>query len=89
MRASIAAANDVVGTEGTDTCGAGSNSHPALMHSGIFDFRPAMIIRALGLTKPRGWSYRQSANYGHFGRSVFPWEKTNRVEALRDAAGLK
>jgi len=60
-----------------------------LMHSGIFDFRPAMIIRDLGLTKPRGWSYRQSSNYGHFGRSIFPWEKINRVEALREAAGLK
>ena len=60
-----------------------------LEHSGIFDFRPAMLIRDLGLTKPQGWSYRQTANYGHFGRNLFPWEKTNRVEALREAAGLK
>ncbi len=60
-----------------------------LLHSNIFDFRPAMLIRDLGLMKPVGWSYRQSSNYGHFGRSVFPWEKTNRVAALREAAGLK
>jgi S-adenosylmethionine synthetase len=60
-----------------------------LMHSGIFDFRPAMLIQDLGLTRPKGWSYRLSSNYGHFGRGVFPWEKTNRVEALREAAGLK
>ena len=60
-----------------------------LLHSDIFDFRPAMLIKDLGLTKPSGWSYRQSSNYGHFGRSIFPWEKTNRVAALREAAGLK
>ncbi|MEI6212279.1 MAG: methionine adenosyltransferase [bacterium] len=60
-----------------------------LLHSEIFDFRPAMLIRDLGLTKPVGWSYRMSSNYGHFGRNIFPWEKTNRVEALREAAGLK
>ena len=60
-----------------------------LLHGEIFDFRPAMLIRDLNLTKPSGWSYRQSSNYGHFGRSIFPWEKTNRVAALREAAGLK
>ncbi|MEW6335039.1 MAG: methionine adenosyltransferase [Thermodesulfobacteriota bacterium] len=55
----------------------------------IFDFRPAMMIKELGLTEPKGWSYRKSCNYGHFGREGFPWEKTDRVEALREAAGLK
>jgi S-adenosylmethionine synthetase len=59
-----------------------------LMHSGIFDFRPAMLIKDLALTTPKGWSFRLSSNYGHFGRSAFPWEKTNRVEALREAAGI-
>jgi S-adenosylmethionine synthetase len=54
----------------------------------IFDFRPAMMIKDLGLTTPKGWSYRKSCNYGHFGRKGFPWEKTDRVDALRDAAGL-
>ena len=55
----------------------------------IFDFRPAMMIKDLGLTAPKGWSYRKSCNYGHFGRKGFPWEKTDRVKALREAAGLK
>ena len=55
----------------------------------MIDRRPAMIIHDLGLTKPRGWSYRASSNYGHFGRRIFPWEQTNRVDALRSAAGLK
>ena len=55
----------------------------------IFDFRPAMMIKDLGLTTPKGWSYRKSCNYGHFGREGFPWEKTDRVDALRKTAGLK
>ena len=59
-----------------------------LMEDKIFDFRPAMMIKDLGLTTPQGWSYRKSCNYGHFGRDGFPWEKTDRVEALRHAAGL-
>ena len=60
-----------------------------LMANEIFDFRPGMLIKDLGLTKPKGWSYRTTSNYGHFGREGFPWEKTNRVAALRSAAGLK
>lgn len=52
---------------------------------GVFDFRPGMIIRNLGLLEPRGWSYRDTCNYGHFGRPVFPWEKTDKAEALRAA----
>ena len=53
----------------------------------LFDFRPAAIIRDLGLMRPQGWSYQQTASYGHFGRSAFPWEKTDKVEALRKAVG--
>ena len=60
-----------------------------LLANEIFDFRPGMLIKELGLTTPKGWSYRKTANYGHFGREGFPWEKTNRVAALRAAAGLK
>ena len=33
--------------------------------------------------------YRQTAAYGHFGREQFPWEKVDRAEELRTAAGLK
>ncbi len=60
-----------------------------LMANEIFDFRPGMLIKDLGLTRPKGWSYRKTSNYGHFGRDGFPWEKTDRVAALRSAAGLK
>ena len=48
----------------------------------VFDFRPYALIEDLGLLKPKGWCYRDTAAYGHFGRSVFPWEKTNRVKEL-------
>ncbi len=59
----------------------------AIVSSGkIFNFRPAAIIKELGLLTPRGWSYRDTAAYGHFGRPQFPWEKTNKIEALKAAA---
>jgi len=52
----------------------------------VFDLRPAAIIRDLDLLRP---IYTQTAAYGHFGRDLpdFTWERTNRVEALRAAAG--
>ncbi len=52
-----------------------------------FDLRPGAIIRDLNLRRP---IYRQTAAYGHFGRDdvQFPWEETNKAEALRKAAGL-
>lgn len=40
-----------------------------------FDLRPGIIVKQLGLHKPSGWSYEQTAVYGHFGREEFPWEK--------------
>ncbi|NLL83500.1 MAG: methionine adenosyltransferase [Lentisphaerae bacterium] len=54
----------------------------------IFDFRPAALINDLGLLTPKKWNYRQTAIYGHFGRNQFPWEKTDRTAALREACGL-
>ena len=53
----------------------------------VFDLRPAAIIRDLDLLRP---IYAQTAAYGHFGRSLpdFTWERTDRVDALRKAAGL-
>ncbi|MBO5763135.1 MAG: methionine adenosyltransferase domain-containing protein, partial [Lentisphaeria bacterium] len=52
----------------------------------VFSLRPADIVRNLGLKQPgNGWCYRDAAAYGHFGRAQFPWEKTDRVDALRDA----
>ena len=52
-----------------------------------FDLRPGAIIRDLGLRKP---IYRKTAAYGHFGRDdiEFPWERTDKAEALKKAAGL-
>ncbi len=51
----------------------------------VFDLRPAAIIRDLDLRKP---IYRKTAENGHFGNPAFPWEKTNRTAALRDALGI-
>ena len=49
----------------------------------VFDFRPYALIEDLGLLKPRGWSYEDTAAYGHFGRATFPWERLDRVEKLK------
>ena len=51
----------------------------------IFDFRPGKLIAALGLLSPEGWSYRDTSNGGHFGRSLFPWEATDKAAALAAA----
>ncbi|AEQ06676.1 methionine adenosyltransferase [Corynebacterium pseudotuberculosis] len=53
----------------------------------VFDLRPAAIIRDLDLLRP---IYADTAAYGHFGRDDLdlPWEKTDRVEALRSAVGF-
>lgn len=51
-----------------------------------FDLRPYGLIKMLDLIQP---IYQQTATYGHFGRDIFPWEKTDKAEQLRDAANLK
>ncbi|OWA09004.1 methionine adenosyltransferase [Streptomyces sp. CS113] len=53
----------------------------------VFDLRPAALVRDLDLLRPR---YARTAAYGHFGRELpeFTWERTDRVDALRSAAGL-
>lgn len=53
-----------------------------------FEMRPAAIISQLNLKRP---IYRKTAAYGHFGREderEFTWERTDRAESLRKAAGL-
>ncbi|MFH1907511.1 MAG: methionine adenosyltransferase [Chloroflexota bacterium] len=52
-----------------------------------FDLRPGAIIRDLNLRRP---IYKQTAAYGHFGRDDLdlPWEKTDKAEVLRKAAGV-
>lgn len=51
----------------------------------FFDLRPYGLIQMLDLIQP---IYQQTASYGHFGRDIFPWEKTDKTTLLRDAAGL-
>ncbi|MDG6312492.1 methionine adenosyltransferase [Glaesserella parasuis] len=47
-----------------------------------FDLRPYGLIKMLDLIRP---IYRETAAYGHFGREHFPWEKTDKAEALKSA----
>ncbi|MDN3378872.1 MULTISPECIES: methionine adenosyltransferase [unclassified Pseudoalteromonas] len=50
-----------------------------------FDLRPYGLIQMLDLERP---IYQPTAAYGHFGRDEFPWERTDKADALRAAAGL-
>ncbi len=53
----------------------------------VFDLRPAAILRDLDLRRP---IFKQTAAYGHFGRTgdSFTWERTDRADALKQALGL-
>lgn len=64
-----------------------SDDHIIGLINDHFDLRPGAIIRDLGLRKP---IYRKTAAYGHFGRDdiEFPWERTDKAEALKSAAGM-
>ena len=70
---------------GTSVCGDDKLSE---IVGKVFDLRPGMIIKNLNLRRP---IYRQTAAYGHFGRTVLdlPWEKTDKAEELRRLAGEK
>jgi S-adenosylmethionine synthetase len=54
---------------------------------GHFDLRPYGLVKMLNLIRP---IYKNTAAYGHFGREeeIFTWERTDKADALRDAAGL-
>ena len=52
----------------------------------VFDFRPKAIIDALDLQRP---IYEDTAAYGHFGKPGYSWEKTDKADELKKAAGLK
>ena len=71
-----------------ETFGTGkiSNQQLTLLVREFFDLRPYGLIQMLDLLHPM---YQETAAYGHFGRPQFPWEKTDKAEQLRDAAGLK
>ncbi len=49
----------------------------------VFSFKPAAIVKQLNLLRP---IYRETTNYGHFGKDGLPWEQTNKVKALQAAA---
>ena len=51
-----------------------------------FDLRPYGLQEMLNLLQPM---YKKTAAYGHFGREEFPWEATDKVELLKDFAGIK
>jgi S-adenosylmethionine synthetase len=72
-----------------DTFGTGKVSEDVLVDlvTENFDLRPAGIINMLDLRRP---IYKQTAAYGHFGRTdvELPWERTDKVEALRGRANL-
>lgn len=46
----------------------------------LFDLTPAGIVKTLDLKKP---IYQKTASYGHFGRDIFSWEKTDKAEAIK------
>lgn len=76
--------NITVNTQGTGVIG---DEKIAAIIGDTFDLRPKGIVQMLDLLKPR---YSKSAAYGHFGRAEpeFTWERTDKVEALKAAAGL-
>ncbi len=67
-----------------DTFGTGRASEEVLVGAveRVFDLRPAKLIEALALKRP---IYARTAAHGHFGRTGFSWEETNRADALRSA----
>lgn len=72
-----------------DTFGTGkiSNEKIRQLILEVFDLRPKAIIQQLDLLRP---IYQKTAAYGHFGREreEFTWERTDKAEALKDAAGI-
>lgn len=67
-----------------DTFGTGTEDEALITKAvtEVFDLSPAGIIETLDLCRP---IYQETASYGHFGRSKFPWEKTDKAAALRKA----
>jgi S-adenosylmethionine synthetase len=72
-----------------DTFGTGKIAHDRLVQivPEIFSFKPAEIIRHLRLLRP---IFKKTACYGHFGRNDpdFTWEYTDKMDELREKAGL-
>ncbi|MEN8694162.1 MAG: methionine adenosyltransferase [Akkermansiaceae bacterium] len=68
-----------------DSFGTGDDAQILAAVLKVFSFKPADIVKQLGLLKP---IYSDSTNYGHFGKedANLPWEKTNKVAALKKSA---
>jgi S-adenosylmethionine synthetase len=62
-----------------DTFGTGDERAAEEFVMNAFDFRPRMIIRKLDLLRP---IFRQTTNYGHFGRPGLPWEAVEKTAAV-------
>jgi S-adenosylmethionine synthetase len=71
-----------------DTFGTGTIDDAKILEAvlEVFSFKPAQIVEQLDLLRP---IYSDSTNYGHFGKEDLnlPWEETNKVAALKQAAG--
>ena len=67
-----------------DTMGTGKVSDERIARAvvKVFGFKPAEIVSQLNLLRP---IYRQTTNYGHFGKAGLPWEQTNKIAALQAA----
>ncbi len=70
-----------VDTFGTAKTGVSDEQITAAVQN-VFSFKPADIVAQLNLLRP---IYRQTTNYGHFGKAGLPWEKTNKAAELRAA----
>ncbi len=74
----------MINTKGTGTIG--DEKLTAIIRK-VFDLTPTGMIETLNLRRP---IYRKTASYGHFGRNepIFTWELTNRVDVLKEEAGI-
>lgn len=68
-----------VNTFGTGVC---DDETLAKVVRDVFDLRPKAIIRQLHLDRP---IYRNTSNYGHFGKEGFSWEETDKIDEIKEA----
>lgn len=71
-----------------ETFGTGKISNKKLIFlvKKFFDLTPYGLIKMLNLLRP---IYKKTSVYGHFGRNIFPWEKTDKKNLLKEASGIK
>ncbi|NPV88852.1 methionine adenosyltransferase [Coprothermobacteraceae bacterium] len=59
-----------------------------LLNQDYIELTPRGIIRKFELQTPKGWSYRDTAVYGHFGKPYYPWEQLDMVNHMREYFGI-